>query len=107
MKGFVYLIYDEDRDLYKIGVTTNTIDKRLKKLQTGNASELSIRDFHESDYIFRMETLLHNHFKNKRILNEWFSLSYDDVKNFKSLCNGFEDTIKALSINPFFAKNLR
>lgn len=107
MKGFIYLIYDEERNLYKIGVTKNSVEKRLKKLQTGNATLLSVKDTHQSDYIYRMESMLHNYFSSKCVLNEWFDLSIDDVKNFQSLCNQFEDTIKVLLSNPFFAKNLR
>ena len=41
-RGIVYLIYDSSQNLYKIGVTRGTGEKRLKQLQTGNASELQI-----------------------------------------------------------------
>lgn len=106
MKGFVYLIHDEERNLYKIGVTKNSVEKRLKKLQTGNATELKIKDTHQTDYIYRIENMLHNHFNNKCVLNEWFELSNEDVNNFQQICNQFEETIKVLLKNPFFAKNL-
>lgn len=106
MKGYIYLIHDEDRDLYKIGVTKNAVEKRLKKLQTGNATKLVVKDTHHSDYIYRMENMLHSHFSTKCVLNEWFELSIEDVKNFQTLCNQFEDNIKVLLDNPFFAKNL-
>lgn len=107
MTGFVYLIYDEERDLYKIGVTKNSVEKRLKKLQTGNATKLAIKDTHHTDYIYRIESMLHNHFSSKCVLNEWFDLSLEEVKDFSALCNHFEETIRVLSDNPFFAKNLR
>lgn len=106
MFGFVYLIYDEGKNLYKIGVTKNPVEKRLKKLQTGNATELTIKNTHQTNYIYRMENMLHNHFSNKCVLNEWFELTTDDVNNFQALCDKFEETIKALLSNPLFTKDL-
>ena len=106
MKGYVYLICDNANELYKIGVTKSDIEKRLKKLQTGNATELFLVNYHESNYPYRIESMLHNHFKSQNVLNEWFELSHDDIINFKNLCNKMEETIKCLKDNPFFTKNL-
>lgn len=55
--GFVYLIgEDETTNRFKIGVTKcNDINKRLKKLQTGNSNELFIKHVYE--------TMLHNYYK--------------------------------------------
>lgn len=106
MTGFVYLISDEENNKYKIGVTKNDVNKRLKKLQTGNSSLLSIKKVHATDYMYRMETLLHNYFSKQRILNEWFELSNEDIINFNSTCQYFEKMINSLKDNPFFAKNL-
>ena len=73
-RGIVYLIYDSSQNLYKIGVTKGTGEKRLKQLQTGNASELQIIHTHETEFPYRLETMLHNKFKNNQILNEWYEL---------------------------------
>ncbi len=54
-----------------------------------------------------MENMLHNHFKSKNVLNEWFALSKEDITNFAKLCDNIESTINALKDNPFFSKNLR
>lgn len=107
MKGFVYLICDSTNDLYKIGVTKSNVEKRLKKLQTGNATELILTNYHETNYPFRVEKMLHNHFRAKNVLNEWFALSFDDVTHFKSTCLEMETRISALKDNPFFSKDLR
>lgn len=107
MKGNVYLIYDETNEKYKIGVTKNDVNKRLKKLQTGNSSVLCIKDIHPTEYMYRMETFLHNHYNSKRILNEWFDLSKEDVINFSNTCRHYENIIETLKDNPFFSKNLR
>lgn len=105
--GYVYLIYDESNDLYKIGVTRNNDDKRIKILQTGNPTELRIIHIYNCEYPFRLETMLHNIYKNNNILNEWFELSDEDVINFKKTCDKFCEQIEILKSNPFFAKNLK
>lgn len=106
MKGYVYLICDSANELYKIGVTKGDIQKRLKKLQTGNATELFLINYHESQYPYRVESMLHNHFRTQNVLNEWFELSKEDIINFKNTCNKMEETIECLKDNPFFSKNL-
>lgn len=105
--GFVYLICDPYRNLYKIGVSKNEIDKRLNQLQTGNASELHITNYYKTDYPYRIETMLHNFLKPKNVLNEWYDLSLDDVLNFTNMCIQAEDIIDALKDNPHFAKDLK
>lgn len=105
--GYVYLIYDQSNDLYKIGVTKEDPSKRMHKLQTGNPTQLCIKTIFKHEYPFRLETMLHNKFKSKQVLNEWFKLSDDDVINFISICEEMKSRINALSDNPFFTKNLR
>lgn len=105
--GYVYLICDPSNDRFKIGVTRNLKSNRIKKLQTGNSTELFIRDIYETEWPFRLESMLHNHFKNKQILNEWFELDVNDVICFKEICKTLENTIKVLSDNPFFSKDLK
>jgi hypothetical protein len=106
LKGYVYLICDNANELYKIGVTKGDIQKRLKKLQTGNATELFIVNYHESNYPYRVENMLHNHFRSQNVLNEWFELSHEDVVNFRNICKIMEERIKCLENNPFFMKKI-
>ena len=105
--GYVYLICDPSNDRFKIGVTRDKVNKRIKKLQTGNACELFVRDIYETPWPFRLETMLHNKYNQKRILNEWFELDIHDVTTFQETCRRLEDNIRALSDNPFFGKNLK
>lgn len=107
MSGYVYLICDNITEKYKIGVTKQDINKRLKKLQTGNSTELFVRHYYKTDYPFRMEKMLHNKFNHKRILNEWFDLDDDVIINFPKYCQEVEKQINALKENPFFAKDLK
>ncbi len=103
--GFVYLICDYTRDYtYKIGVSKGTIENRVKKLQTGNSGELLPLKTYWSEDPFYLETQLHMYFQNQKIMNEWFEMSDDDVKNFLDTCKMLENNAKALEDNPFFKK---
>ena len=105
--GYVYLICDPATDRFKIGVTRNLKSNRVKKLQTGNSTELFIRDIYETEWPFRLETMLHKHFSEKHVLNEWFALDAAEVSGFLKTCEQLNNAIKALSDNPFFAKDLK
>lgn len=103
--GIVYLIEDSNNNTYKIGVTKGDPEKRLKKLQTGNSSKLEIKYLYESEYPYRLETMLHAHYKQFNELNEWFSL--EKPNEFLNKCAEFSNIINSLKDNPFFSKNLK
>ena len=66
--GYVYLIEDIDNNRYKIGVTKN-LKRRLKNLQTGNSNQIKLIDSFETEYPFRLETMLHNRFNSFHYYN--------------------------------------
>ena len=103
--GYVYLIEDNVQKAYKIGVTRSNNLKRLKSLQTGNANELKIIFLFETEYPFRLETILHNMYRDYKIMNEWYDIY--DIEEFKRNCEAANDNIIALKDNPFFNKNLK
>lgn len=103
--GIVYLIEDSNNNCYKIGVTKGDPVKRLKKLQTGNPSKLELIYIYECKYPYRLETMLHAHYKSVNELNEWFSL--EKPNEFLNKCAEFNDIIDSLKDNPFFSKNLK
>lgn len=105
--GYVYLIYDEEKSVYKIGVTRSKDSKRLNALQTGNSTGLRILHIYECEYPFRLETMLHKRYINNCIKNEWFSLSDQEVISFKDTCDCLNQTIQIMKDNPYFAKNLK
>ena len=105
--GTVYLICDPSSDLFKIGVTRGDVDKRISKLQTGNGTEIFKVKVYETPYPYRMEKMLHAHFRNKKELNEWFRLDINDISNFESICKENEAIINSMLENPFFIKDLR
>ena len=102
--GYVYLIGEKDNiGKYKIGSTkAKDINKRLKQLQTGNSSELFIKEYYETEHPFKLEKMLHNHFKSSNLIGEWFELSESDTEAFRGICEEKEKTIEALKDNPFY-----
>jgi len=92
--GYVYLIKDCERNLYKIGMTTD-IRKRLNALQssTGNSSLMLIHKI-RSKRCSELEKILHQMFAGKCVFGEWFQLTDEDVDWIKSI----EETDL---INPF------
>jgi hypothetical protein len=105
--GFVYLIEDPSNLTYKIGVTRKNDKNRLKRLQTGNSTQLELVSIYETQYPFRMESILHNRFQHKRVLNEWYELDMDEVDKFPDICKEIDDIIILMKDNPFFGKNLK
>lgn len=105
--GYVYLIGEiNEGKRYKIGSTrAKDINKRLKQLQTGNSNPLFLESFYQTDKPFKLETMLHNHFKSSNIIGEWFELSEADIKSFTSICDEKMKIIKSLKNNPFFFPN--
>lgn len=101
--GYVYLICDLGKDnAYKIGVTKNIVEERKKELQTGNSSELHICNYYQTEFPYKIETMLHHRYNSKNIKNEWFELTDEEALNFKKECEKCEKIIEALKDNPFF-----
>lgn len=91
-KGYVYLLGDLGKDkMYKIGVTRGTIERRIKKLQTGNSSEIYLVDYFQTEHPFFIEKWMHIQYGSKNVLNEWFEMGLDDMLSFKKNYQKFED----------------
>ena len=97
------VIIDPENIVYKIGITLQKKDKRLKQLQTGTDKKLEIVKEFESKYPFKVESYLHKYFKEKRISREWFKLNENDVSGFIELCKSIEKNFSVLENlkNPF------
>lgn len=69
-------------EFYKIGITKNTIESRIKQLQTGNPHVIEIaykvEDMAE-EHVQYYENALHQFFKDLRLTGEWFKLTDKDV----------------------------
>lgn len=104
--GYVYLIGEENnKGRFKIGSTRGkSVKKRLKQLQTGNSSELFVKDSFETEFPFKLEKMLHNRFNSSNVMGEWFELSESDTEAFKDICIELQDIILSLKDNPFYFK---
>lgn len=106
--GTVYLICDLGHDnMFKIGVTKQPIEKRMKQLQTGNGSEIFLVNYHETEYPYYIEKMLHQRFGSDRKIGEWFELDTEKAIDFKKYCNEYEEIVECMKDNPFFRKNLK
>ena len=99
MQGCVYLI--TDGEFFKIGVTRGSIEKRIRKLQTGNPDSIVIISHYDTDYPFKIESALHARHSHQRINNEWFNLTPYDIKNFKKECEQLDYMFTKIKDNPF------
>lgn len=108
MEGYVYLLTSTDINgeiSYKIGITKNDIKKRIKQLQTGNPNEITLHSFYKTKHYKLLEKWLHRKFNTKKteMHNEWFFLNIEDVNNFNTICEDYNNTIDYLKKeNPFF-----
>lgn len=106
--AFVYLLCDSGFDnRFKIGVTKQSILKRIKQLQTGNGSEIFLSSYYETEYPFYIEKMLHKEFCSDKKVGEWFDLDCDKALKFKKICKFYEENLNALKDNPFFKKKLK
>lgn len=92
----VYLIHQEDSDLYKIGVSKR-VNKRLKENQTGNGTKLEIIAVFPTEIPYKIENIIHRKWQHKRKEGEWFELDYNDVNSFETVCREIENNLNYLS----------
>lgn len=105
--GFVYLLMmsTEVGESHKIGITKNSVSKRVKSLQTGNPNPISILQVYESQNYKLVEKWLHGQFNMSKTLanNEWFQLTNDQVRDFLGYAKKGDDIVSLmLRDNPFF-----
>jgi hypothetical protein len=106
--GYVYLILEVDKngdEFYKIGVSKNIPEKRLKQLQTGNPNKIEVLKTYESKNYKTIEKWLHKKYSLNKTQsdNEWFQLTDEEIISFTETCKNIESTILfLLKENHFF-----
>jgi hypothetical protein len=73
---------------YKIGITTSSVAKRIRSLQTGNAHKISRYWSKRCSNYAEMEKYFHRKFAKKRLIGEWFALDSKDLEFIKG-CSRF------------------
>lgn len=84
--SYVYLLRSNKKDTLKIGMTTD-LDQRMKAFYT-SSRHLGIED-EEFEFLHtvevgnarKLESYLHNKFKDKRICGEWFDITKEEFIN--------------------------
>lgn len=106
---YVYLANIEDTNIYKIGFTKQTPEKRVKNLQTGNPNKIVLVNSYKSEIAPSIESVIHNYFKHKKnspedglkLLGEWFLLEKLDVERFQETCKIIEGNLKSINQSIF------
>lgn len=104
--GYVYLLMTNNElgEVFKIGVSKNDPNLRLKSLQTGNSNKISLVKCYETDNYFKVEKMLHLKYNKERKSGEWFTLNNDSVLSFIDHCTKADTTITFLKENNYFYK---
>ena len=92
---YVYLIQSLEDSTYKIGVSKHP-KKRIKELQTGNASELKLVETYQSEYANKIEKILQRRYLHLHKEGEWFDMSISNEVRFLEECKNIEKTIIVL-----------
>jgi hypothetical protein len=106
--GYVYLILEANshgEELYKIGITKNDPNLRVKQLKTGNPNQVSLLKYYESKNYKKVEQWMHRKYSNSKTLanNEWFVLTDEQIFSFVDDCEEADRNISfLLENNPFF-----
>lgn len=102
--GYVYVICDSYANTYKIGVTKNKVDKRMKELKTGNSSDLFVLTYFESEHYKEVEKLFHRKYSYLRVSGEWFELPDEIILNIEKVFSDIEENHIFLKNNNTFYK---
>lgn len=106
--GYVYLILQvniEGEETYKIGITKNNPNKRVKQLSTGNSDKIQLLKFYESKNYLKVEKWMHRKYHSYKTEsnNEWFALEPEHVISFLKDCKEADNNINFLiENNPFY-----
>lgn len=83
----VYFIKNEETGLIKIGCSKD-INKRYRDLQAQNehlgyTNKLVLLDKILVDNYYDLEQYIHNKYSEKRVINEWFKITKEDILSIK------------------------
>ena len=89
MLNYVYVIKNKDTGLFKIGSTKN-VEVRFRQLKNQSGANLHLlltlgceRGYDEKNTV--LEYWLHNQFKHKRVVGEWFELTARDLVEIRTI----------------------
>jgi hypothetical protein len=80
--SILYVLHCDGK--YKIGITTSTVTKRVRSLQTGSPYKITRYWSKRCSNYQEMERYFHRKFAKKRLCGEWFALDDKDLEFIKS-----------------------
>lgn len=95
----LYILNQENTDLYKIGYTKNNVKERVKQLQTGSPLQLNIIFEYKSKFSNTIEKTLHRFMSHLNVNGEWFFLSQEDLCHIKEQIPLIENNLIYLETN--------
>ena len=97
----IYFIKQAKTNMVKIGYTDNyeTLDNRIKILQTGNPGKLSVIGTVAGDK--STERLLHALFNDGYIHGEWFEMTSDQIYTLSQFEHDLNHTVEQLKVIDF------
>lgn len=93
--GFVYLAKSFNSNVCKIGLSKTPL-KRMSKLQTGNADELTILHLVFVFNAKEVELSLHKYYSSYWVRGEWFDLPEKAIKDFPSVTYNLNGQLEQL-----------
>ena len=98
-EGYVYLIQCVDTTYYKIGITRQNVEDRVKALQTGSPHELKLVMMFLSKNAEEAEAWVHKALAQHRRRGEWFDLKEQGFCDFVlAMMPGLPEYVKTSSI---------
>jgi hypothetical protein len=82
--SFLYVLQAKGTDLFKIGITESTPDKRIKEIQTGCPYKIETRVAFEVSTARDEEKYWHTKFKENRLNGEWFRLEKAQLREIQA-----------------------
>lgn len=103
MKGHIYLIHAKGTNLYKIGLTTRSVEARLKELNGKQSPhELILRHSVEVSEVRAAERHFHDRYRSHNYRNEWFEFStlkvFEVVRSMNSYGKSYSSIFMPLLI---------
>ena len=83
---------------YKIGITTDTVNKRIRQLQTGNPYRIVALHTFEIEGAEIVEQNLHRVYAQHRRILEWFELTDDELSSVLHSVEKMKDDIESLVV---------
>ena len=80
--SILYVLHCDGK--YKLGITTTSVAKRVKQLQTGCPYKITRYWSKRCSNYQEMERYFHRKFAKKRLCGEWFALDDKDLEFIKS-----------------------